>query len=140
MKLPTLILHSQFGQNSFNSSKAPSSTSTGPARKGKVGDIRAGLTSSSGGAGVAHVGGLDLEATRLSLSASKNSAWMTPPKDRNLEESFKRSMRSTASKLGRKLIAMDKESEVRQAEKATRRIIKKNTPNQSPETPQWRKF
>ena len=60
--------------------------------------------------------------------------------NKNLEESFKRSMRSTASKLGRKLIAMDKESEVRQAEKATRRIMKKNNPNESPENPPWSRF
>ena len=58
----------------------------------------------------------------------------------NLEESFKRSMRSTASKLGKRLIAMDKESEVRQTEKATRRVKKKSSPNQSPENPPWRRY
>jgi len=132
----------QFGKNSFNSSKAPSSTSMGSGRKGgKVGDIRSNLSSRNGGHGL---DSLDSEQANggLSLSASKNS-WMMTPKtsNKNLEESFKRSMRSTASKLGRKLIAMDKESEVRQAEKATRRIMKKNNPNESPENPPpWSRF
>ena len=49
-------------------------------------------------------------------------------------------MRGTASRLGKKLIAMDKESEVKQTEKANRRVIKKSSPNQSPENPPWRRF
>ena len=77
--LPTTILiHSQFGKNSFNSSKAPSSTSMGPGRKGgKVGDIRSNLSSRNGGQGL---DSLDSEQANrgLSLSASKNSWMMTP--------------------------------------------------------------
>ena len=49
-------------------------------------------------------------------------------------------MRGTASRLGKKLIAMDKESEVRQTEKVNRRIRKKSSPNQSPENPPWRRY
>ena len=55
----------------------------------------------------------------------------------NLEESFKRSMRSTASKLGRKLIAMDKEAEVKQVDKKRKSSFKKS-PKSS--TSQWRKY
>merc|ERR1712037_218380 len=81
------FLDRQFGKNSFNSSKAPSSTSMGPGRKGgKVGDIRSTLSSRNGGHGL---DSLDSEQANggLSLSASKNS-WMMTPKtsNKNLEE------------------------------------------------------
>ena len=73
----TILIHSQFGKNSFNSSKAASSTSMGPGRKGgKVGDIRSNLSSRNGGG----LDSLDSEQANggLSLSASKNSWMMTP--------------------------------------------------------------
>ena len=76
--ITTILIHSQFGKNSFNSSKAPSSTSMGPGRKGgKVGDIRSNLSSRNGGHGL---DSLDSEQANggLSLSASKNSWMMTP--------------------------------------------------------------
>ena len=76
--ITTILIHSQFGKNSFNSSKAPSSTSMGSGRKGgKVGDIRSNLSSRNGGHGL---DSLDSEQANggLSLSASKNSWMMTP--------------------------------------------------------------
>ena len=97
----------QVARNTFNSCKASIKSNSGSVGRGsKVGDMRTEV-----------------------LNASMNS-WMMSSKDES-STTLKRSMRSTPSKSGRKLMAMDKESEV------VRQQRKKNN-EEKKESSSWR--
>ena len=76
----------------------------------------------------------------LNLNASLNNSWISGS-GKGFDESFKKSrLLRTASKLGRKLIAMDKESEVKEASRRGHGESKGAKKPLDEEKNQWKKF